>query len=52
MTKNRRERVVPYSAAAGELLSGYLDRRSGLSRARGPLFLSESRRNYAQPLSL
>ena len=51
-TKNRRERVVPYSAAAGELLSGYLVRRSGLSRARGPLFLSESRRNYAQPLSL
>jgi site-specific recombinase XerD len=51
-TKNRRERVVPYSAAAGELLSGYLVRRSEISRARGPLFLSESRRNYAQPLTL
>ena len=51
-TKNRRERVVPYSAVAGELLSGYLAHRSGISRARGPLFLSESRRNHAQPLSL
>lgn len=51
-TKNRRERVVPYSAATGELLSGYLAHRSGISRARGPLFLSESRRNHAQPLSL
>jgi len=51
-TKNRRERVVPYSAATGELLSGYLTHRSSISRARGPLFLSESRRNHAQPLSL
>jgi integrase len=51
-TKNRRERVVPYSAAAGELLAGYLAHRSGISRARGSLFLSESRRNHAQPLSL
>jgi integrase len=51
-TKNRRERVVPYSAATGVLLSGYLTHRAGLSRARGPLFLSESRRNHAQPLSL
>jgi integrase/recombinase XerD len=51
-TKNRRERVVPYSAATGELLSGYLAHRSGISRARGPLFLSESRRNYGEPLSL
>ena len=51
-TKNRRERVVPYSAATGALLSGYLTHRAGLSRARGPLFLSESRRNHAQPLTL
>lgn len=51
-TKNRRERVVPYSAAAGELLSGYLTHRSSVSRARGPLFLSESRRNHGEPLSL
>jgi integrase len=51
-TKNRLERVVPYSASTGVLLSGYLAHRAGLSRARGQLFLSESRRNYAQPLSL
>jgi integrase/recombinase XerD len=51
-TKNRLERVVPYSAATGVLLSGYLAHRTRISRARGPLFLSESRRNHAQPLSL
>ncbi|XVQ11121.1 tyrosine-type recombinase/integrase [Spirillospora sp. CA-255316] len=51
-TKTRRERMVPYSAATGELLTEYLRYRAGLSRARGPLFLSESRRNRAEPLSL
>ncbi|QZS52593.1 tyrosine-type recombinase/integrase [Rhodococcus opacus] len=51
-TKNRLERVVPYSAPTGVLLSNYLAHRASLSRARGPLFLSESRRNHAQPLSL
>lgn len=51
-TKNRRERIVPYSAATGELLRAYLEHRRTLSSARGPLFLSESRRNPAAPLSL
>ena len=51
-TKNRLERVVPYSAATGVLLSGYLTHRATISWARGPLFLSESRRNHAQPLTL
>ena len=51
-TKNRLERVVPYSAPTGVLLSDYLAHRATISRARGPLFLSESRRNHAQPLSL
>lgn len=51
-TKTRRERVVPYSAPTGVLLSAYLQHRSTLSRARGPLFLSESRRNHAEPLTL
>jgi integrase/recombinase XerD len=51
-TKNRLERVVPYSAPTGVLLSAYLAHRATISRARGPLFLSESRRNHAQPLSL
>ncbi|MGH3779533.1 MAG: tyrosine-type recombinase/integrase [Pseudonocardiaceae bacterium] len=49
---NRLERVVPYSAATGVLLSGYLAHRATISRARGPLFLSASRRNHAQPLTL
>lgn len=51
-TKNRLERVVPYSAPTGALLSEYLAHRTAISRARGPLFLSESRRNHAEPLSL
>jgi integrase/recombinase XerD len=51
-TKTRRERVVPYSAPAGALLAEYLWQRAAVSRARGPLFLSESRRNHAEPLSL
>jgi integrase len=51
-TKGRRERVVPYSAATGALLRSYLEERRQLSSARGPLFLSTSRRNRAQPLTL
>jgi integrase/recombinase XerD len=51
-TKTRRERVVPYSVPTGLLLADYLHHRAAISRARGPLFLSESRRNYAEPLSL
>ena len=51
-TKNRRERIVPYSAATGALLGAYLAHRRTLSRARGPLWLSESRRNRAAPLTL
>ncbi|MER6461645.1 site-specific integrase [Streptomyces sp. NPDC001228] len=51
-TKSRRERVVPYSATTGVLLSQYLMHRGMVSRARGGLFLSESRRNFAEPLSL
>src|SRR6476659_6263905 len=51
-TKTRREGVVPYSAPTGVLLSQYLAHRATLSRARGGLFLSESRRNHAEPLTL
>lgn len=51
-TKNRLERVVPYSAATGVLLSAYLAHRAAISRARGRLFLSEARRNYGQPVTL
>jgi integrase/recombinase XerD len=51
-TKTRRERVVPYSATTGELLRRYLVHRRTLSAARGPLFLSESHRNQAEPITL
>jgi integrase/recombinase XerD len=51
-TKGRRERVVPYSAASAVLLQAYLGHRRTISTARGPLFLSESARNRAQPITL
>jgi integrase/recombinase XerD len=51
-TKNRMERVVPYSEATGVLYAAYLRERRLLSRARGPLFLSESDRNLATPITL
>jgi site-specific recombinase XerD len=51
-TKTRQERVVPYSAPTGMLLAEYLRHRATLSRARGPLFLSESQRNLGEPLTL
>jgi site-specific recombinase XerD len=51
-TKGRRDRVLPYSAASGVLLAGYLDHRRTFSQKRGPLFLSESRRNYSAPISI
>jgi integrase/recombinase XerD len=51
-TKTRRERMVPYSAPTGALMAQYLAHRGTLSRARGPLFLSESRRNHGEPLTL
>jgi integrase/recombinase XerD len=51
-TKNLMERVVPYSAATEVLYAAYLQERRALSRQRGPLFLSESDRNFAHPLSI
>ncbi|HJW74116.1 MAG TPA: tyrosine-type recombinase/integrase [Thermoleophilia bacterium] len=51
-SKSRQDRVVPYSETTGVLLAAYLAHRRGLSRKRGALFLSESRRNRAEPLSL
>lgn len=50
-TKGGRERIVPYSAATGELLKAYLNHRRNLSQERGPLFLSESQRNRAAPIT-
>ena len=51
-TKNRRERILPYSAISGELLRNYLRHRQRVASTRGPLFLSESPRNYAAPITL
>lgn len=51
-TKGRRERVLPYSVSSSELLQKYLEQRRTLGRKRGPLFLSESRRNHGQPISI
>jgi integrase/recombinase XerD len=51
-TKSRQERVVPYSEATSLLLSTYLQHRRNLSRERGRLFLSESRRNHSRPISI
>ncbi len=51
-TKNRQARVVPYSVVAAELYQEYLRHRKLLSRQRGALFLSESRRNKADPISI
>ena len=51
-TKGRRDRIVPYSAASAALLAGYLNHRRTFAQKRGPLFLSESRRNYSAPISI
>lgn len=51
-SKSRQDRVVPYSESAGVLLKAYLSHRRTLCHSRGPIFLSESRRNYAMPLTL
>lgn len=51
-TKNRQARIIPYSPVTSQLYADYLGVRRRLSRARGPLFLSESRRNPAHPISI
>jgi integrase len=44
--------VVPFSDGSAQLFAAYLKERSGLSRERGALFLSRSRRNTGRPLSI
>lgn len=51
-TKGRQERMVPYSEPTAELYGAYLARRRALCRAPGPLFLSESKRNMAEPVKI
>ncbi len=50
-TKNRLERIVPYSIHTSCLYQKYLQERRGLGCGRGALFLSASRRNRGRPLS-
>ncbi|MGI4820718.1 MAG: tyrosine-type recombinase/integrase [Janthinobacterium lividum] len=51
-TKSRTSRVVHYSQATSQLYATYIRQRMQLSRVRGPLLLSESNRNRAEPLSI
>lgn len=51
-TKNRLARLVVYSEVTAELFAAYLRKRRELSSERGPLFLSESRRNRGHPISI
>ena len=50
-TKNRRARTVPYSETSDALYREYLQRRREINHSRGRLFLSESPRNYGEPVS-
>ena len=50
-TKTKRERVVPYSMVSADLYMAYLAERRRLGTSRGPLFLSESTRNRAAPMT-
>lgn len=52
VTKGRRERFVVYSDVVDPFYAAYLRHRRALSRETGPLFLSESRRNFGRPLSI
>jgi integrase/recombinase XerD len=51
ITKNKRQREVRYQAETSLLYVTYLHHRRKLSHAPGPLFLSESPRNYAEAIS-
>jgi len=51
VTKNRLERVVPYSVHSSGLYQQYLQERRHLGNGRDRLFLSSSRRNRGKPLS-
>jgi integrase/recombinase XerD len=52
VTKGPQERMVPYSQTSSALLASYLQQRRAVRRERGRLFLSQSRRNLSQPISI
>lgn len=51
-TKTGVAREVPYSDVTAELFAAYLEHRDSFGQPTGPLFLSESRRNPGQPLTI
>jgi site-specific recombinase XerD len=51
-TKTRYARVLPYSQQTAALMQQDLQERRKLTRERGPLFVSVSNRNIAQPISI
>ena len=51
ITKNKTQRVVPYSMTSSHLFQEYLCDRRAMGSSRGPLFLSTSNRNCGKPLS-
>jgi integrase/recombinase XerD len=52
VTKSKNGRTIPYSEPTAALYKLYLNERRLLSRDRGPLFLSNSNRNRAEPISI
>jgi site-specific recombinase XerD len=52
VAKGRHERTVPYSTISAALLGEYLRYRRSLTLTPGPVFLSESRRNRAKPITI
>lgn len=50
-TKNRSDRVLPFSHASAQLLKQYLQERHRFTRASGPLLISISNRNAGLPIT-
>lgn len=51
-TKSGVAREVPYSDLTAQLFAAYLEYRQSFGQPLGPLFLSESRRNPGQPITM
>ncbi len=52
VAKGRRQRMVPYTDISAQLLADYLKHRRQLRMTPGPAFLSESRRNRGEPITI
>jgi site-specific recombinase XerD len=52
VAKGRRQRMVPYSETSALLLTAYLKHRRTLTIRPGATFLSESRRNRGEPITI